>query len=73
MDADLQEKLRSMHDHMVREHRDLLRTRKKVYALDAIETALAGGTPKGVLPTDPASGITKLDTAVGLREIKIEN
>jgi len=37
--------------------------------LDAIESALQGGTPKGMLARDPATGITRLDTAVGVRQV----
>lgn len=47
--------------------RGVIKFRKIV--LDAIETALNGGTPKGALPTDSKNGTTTLDTAVGLREI----
>ena len=47
--------------------RGVIKFRKIV--LDAIETALQGGTPKGLLPRDPATGITRLDTAVGVRQI----
>jgi len=47
--------------------RGVIKFRKIV--LDAIETALQGGAPKGAAPTDPATGITKLDTAVGVREV----
>jgi len=46
--------------------RGVIKFRKIV--LDAIQTALQGGTPKGLLPRDPATGITRLDTAVGVRE-----
>ena len=46
--------------------RGVIKFRKIV--LDAIDTALAGGTPKGLLPRDPATGITRLDTAVGVRQ-----
>jgi phenylpropionate dioxygenase-like ring-hydroxylating dioxygenase large terminal subunit len=45
--------------------RGVIKFRKIV--LDAIETALQGGTPTGLLPRDPATGITRLDTAVGVR------
>jgi len=47
--------------------RGVIKFRKIV--LDAIETALQGGTPKGLLPRDPATGITRLDTAVGVRQV----
>jgi hypothetical protein len=47
--------------------RGVIRFRKIV--LDAIKTALQGGAPKGSLPRDPATGITRLDTAVGVRPI----
>jgi phenylpropionate dioxygenase-like ring-hydroxylating dioxygenase large terminal subunit len=47
--------------------RGVIKFRKIV--LDAIESALNGGTPKGALPTDPNTGITRLDTAVGVRQI----
>ena len=47
--------------------RGVIKFRKIV--LDAIETTLNGGTPKGALPTDAKTGITKLDTAVGVRKI----
>lgn len=47
--------------------RGVIKFRKIV--LDAIETALQRGTPKGLLPRDPATGITRLDTAVGVRQI----
>jgi hypothetical protein len=46
--------------------RGVIKFRKIV--LDAIDTALRGGTPKGLLARDPATGITRLDTAVGLRQ-----
>jgi hypothetical protein len=46
--------------------RGVIKFRKIV--LDAIETALNGGTPKGLLPRDRTTGITRLDTAVGLRQ-----
>lgn len=48
--------------------RGVIKFRKIV--LDAIETALTGGTPKGLMPTDAKSGMTQLDTAVGVRAIK---
>jgi len=46
--------------------RGVIKFRKIV--LDAIETALRGGMPKGLLPREPATGITRLDTAVGVRQ-----
>ena len=51
--------------------RGVIKFRKIV--VDAIETALQGGTPKGLLPRDPATGITRLDTAVGVRQKSIDN
>ena len=51
--------------------RGVIKFRKIV--VDAIEAALQGGTPKGLLPRDEATGITKLDTMVGLREKPMEN
>jgi len=47
--------------------RGVIKFRKIV--LDAIESALQGGTPKGLLARDPATGITRLDTAVGVRQV----
>jgi 5,5'-dehydrodivanillate O-demethylase len=47
--------------------RGVIKFRKIV--LDAIETALQGGTPRGLLPRDAATGITRLDTAVGVRQV----
>ena len=47
--------------------RGVIKFRKIV--LDAIETALQGGTPKGLLPRDRATGVTCLDTAVGVRRV----
>ena len=46
--------------------RGVIKFRKIV--LDAIDTALRGGTPKGLLARDSATGITRLDTAVGVRQ-----
>ena len=46
--------------------RGVIKFRKIV--LDAIDTALRGGTPKGLLARDAATGITRLDTAVGVRQ-----
>jgi len=45
--------------------RGVIKFRKIV--VDAIETALQDGTPKGLLPRDPATGVTRLDTTVGVR------
>ncbi|HEY0725781.1 MAG TPA: Rieske 2Fe-2S domain-containing protein [Pyrinomonadaceae bacterium] len=47
--------------------RGVIKFRKIV--LDAIESALQGGMPKGLLARDPATGITRLDTAVGVRQL----
>jgi phenylpropionate dioxygenase-like ring-hydroxylating dioxygenase large terminal subunit len=48
--------------------RGVIKFRKIV--LDAIETALSGGRPKGVIGKSESAGLYKLDTQVGLREKK---
>jgi len=45
--------------------RGVIKFRKLV--IHAIETALTGGRPKGILPTERADDIVRLDTQVGVR------
>ncbi len=50
--------------------RGVIKFRKIV--LEAIETALSGGRPKGVIGKSESAGLYKLDTQVGLREKKTQ-
>jgi phthalate 4,5-dioxygenase oxygenase subunit len=52
-------------EHLATSDRGVIKFRKLV--VDAIETALTGGRPKGVLPKERAEDILRLDTLVGVR------
>jgi hypothetical protein len=53
-------------EHLASSDRGVIKFRKIV--VDAINTALDGGRPKGVLATKNADAVFRLDTQVGLRQ-----